>query len=83
MVHPILAWLRIGKGIRELRESKKISPHEHYEIKKAIQEKLAKYHEKIWQYYQYKSEARAVQRYKQYLSDADKSDSTITTTTLQ
>ena len=33
--------------------------------------------------YQDKTEARIVQRYKQYLSDVDKSDSTVTTTTLQ
>ena len=64
------------------RESKNISPHEHSEAKKAIREKLAYYHEKI-QHYQEKSNARIVQRYKQYLRDTDKSDSTVTITTLQ
>ena len=72
--------IRSGRGNRE---SKKISPHEHSETKKAIREKLAYYHEKIRQHYQDKSDARTVQRYKQYLSDADKSDSTVTTTRLQ
>ena len=37
----------------------------------------------VQQHYQDKTEARIVQRYKQYLSDADKSDSAVTTTTLQ
>ena len=72
--------VRSGKGSRE---SKKISPHEHSETKKAIREKLAYYHEKIRQHYQDKSEARIAQRYKQYASDIDKSDNIITTTRLQ
>ena len=42
---------------------------------------MAYYHEKIQQHYQEKYEARTIQRYKQYLSDADKSESTVTTTT--
>lgn len=73
--------IRSGKGNRE---SKKISPHEHSETKKAIREKLAYYHEKIRQHYQDKSDARIAQRYRQYHGDVDKSnDSTITTTRLQ
>lgn len=72
--------IRSGRGNRE---SKKISPHEHSETKKAIREKLAYYHEKIRQHYQDKSEARIAQRYRQYVGDVDKSDSTITTTRLQ
>ena len=72
--------VRSGKGNRE---SKKISPHEHSETKKAIREKLAYYHEKIRQHYQDKSEARIAQRYKQYISDVEKSDSVMTTTRLQ
>ena len=66
--------VRSGKSNRE---SKKISPHEHSETKKAIREKLAYYHEKIRQHYQDKSEARIAQRYKQYFSDVDTSDSDI------
>lgn len=71
--------IRSGKGNRE---SRKISPHEHSETKKAIREKLAYYHEKIRQHYQEKSEARM--RYKQYSSDIDNNgDGTVTTTRLQ
>ena len=71
MIHPMVA-----SGLdRQQRKQKK---HEHSEAKKS---------EKSWHIimrsYQVKSEARTVQRYKQYLSDADKSDSTVTTTTLQ
>lgn len=73
--------IRSGKGNN--RESKKISPHEHSETKKAIREKLAYYHEKIRQHYQDKSEARIAQRHKQYYSDVDKNDSEVTTTRLQ
>ena len=68
---------------RSNRESKKISPHEHSETKKAIREKLAYYHEKIRQHYQDKSEARIAQRYKQYFNDVDTGDSAVTTTRLQ
>ena len=73
--------VRSGKSNRE---SKKILPHEHSETKKVICEKLAYYHEKIQQqHYQDKSEARIAQRYKQYFSDVDTSDSAVTTIRLQ
>lgn len=72
--------IRNGKSSRE---SKKISPHEHSETKKAIREKLAYYHEKIRQHYQDKSEAKITQRYKQHFSDIGKSDNAVTTTRLQ